>query len=407
MSRNFDTEFIEGLIQQSLNNTISPEDHKLLMLFFKYANKQVVDDLILKTFKQEKSTLVKYEGNVDQIIKRFQGPKTTIRSKIYSFMRYAAIVVLFLSLPLFFYKTEIRDALENAYIHTIKNTNDLSLMVIPKVTKEANMVRLSFDPARAKEYDLTTRHSEVILEDLGVRVVQQDNSIVYLPTDGSSDHLPVYHEISVPYGRTFDVQLLDGTKIKLNSGSTLRYPLRIDSGKMLLTLRGEGYFDVAKMDDRKFIVEIPGRGLSKQYQIEVLGTEFNIKAYEADSESQATLFTGAIQAHIAGEQTVGLQPSQQLSVSHEVFVSDANIMAARAWMNHVFYFENAGLDQLCREISRWYNTEIVYDRTLEDLKFYVNISKDKSLNEVLDILRQHNEIKIRLTKDKVTITRQK
>lgn len=405
MSNEFDNTYIEELLQQSLEDRISPEDHRLLLLFFKHADEQTVDLLIERAFHQKKSTLQVADDKFEAIMTQIGAQRNVHKIKMVTFLRYAAAVILFLCIPVLFYKNEIQEAIQFARIDPTQEIASDSIAVIPKSSLVEKEVRLSLSASKVRTLDSLTNKAEVQLEDLGVRIVQRNNSISYEATKEPFNLSKVYHEIDVPAGRTFMVQLLDGTKIKLNAGSKLRYPLSVDHGQMLVTLNGEAYFDVAHQDNRKFIVEIPAFKKIKKHQIEVLGTQFNIKAYAIQQQSTTTLINGSIQATGLTEEAILIKPNEQLLVNEEVNVGKANITAALAWLDNTFYFEKTSLDQFCQEISRWYNVEIIYDKSLEHMKFYVNVSRKQPLAEMLQILRVNQQIIIKQTNDRVYITR--
>ena len=407
MDKNFDYIYIEELIRRALEKEIADDEHKLLLLFFKYADQESVDHLLQKAFEQHKTApvLQNAEEHFAQIMGRAKIVRELPSRKLYRFLRYAAAVLLLLSIPILFYKKELGDSMRYTYVEKENSVISDSITIIPHIQKSNNAVKLILSDAATKSYTEQSDQSELQLADMGVRIVQQDNEIRYEEIKAQAPIKEIYHEIEVPYGRTFDVQLLDGTRIKLNSGSHIRYPLRISKDQMLVTLRGEAYFDVAKRSGRQFIVQIPAHNAVKKHQIEVLGTRFNIKAYSSDDESITTLLTGAIQASGLGEQPVLLQPNQQLLVNQEVAVSEANVANATAWLDNTFYFENATLDALCKEISRWYGVEIAYDRSLEDTKFYVNISRKQPLVDMISILKSNPNMAVKQTNNKIYIKR--
>lgn len=406
MNNKFDFTYIEQLMQQSLEDRVSPEDHRLLLLFFKYADEETVDLLIERAFSQKKSNLTIADDKFEAIMAKV-GSRTNVRKiKMRTLLRYAAAIILLLCIPILFYKKEIQQAIHYTQVAPTEDISSDSMVVIPKLSPIEKEVRLSLSDSRVKTLDSITSKAEETLADLGVRIVQQYNAISYEAIKETVNLSKVYHEIDVPAGRTFMVQLLDGTKIKVNAGSKLRYPLTAVDGKMLLTLKGEAYFDVAHQDSRKFIVEIPASKNVKRHQIEVLGTQFNIKAYTIQQESKTTLIQGSIQATGLQEESILIKPNEQLLVNQEAHVNPANITAALAWLDNTFYFENTSLEQFCQEIGRWYNVEVVYDKSLEHMKFYVNVSRKQPLSDILTILKANPSIVVKQTDERIYITRQ-
>lgn len=408
MDKNFDYTYIEELIRRALEDNIADDEHKLLLLFFKYADQETVDKLVHKAFEQDKSApvLQNPEEHFVQIMGRAKIVKELPSRKLYRFLRYAAAVVLLLSIPVLFYKKELGDKIRYTYVEKDNTVTSDSITIIPHAQKTHNAVKLTISDVTTKSYAEKSGQSEVQLADIGVRIVQQNNEIRYEATRQLPQVKEIYHEINVPFGRTFEVQLLDGTRIKLNSGSHIRYPLHITKDQMLLTLQGEAFFDVAKLPSRKFIVQIPAHNDVKAHQIEVLGTQFNIKAYADDKESKSTLITGAIQVSGLNMQPIQLVPNEQIIINQSVKVSPVDVAFATAWMDNIFYYENASLDEICKEISRWYGVEIAYDNSLQNTRFYVNISRKQPLSDMLTILKANPSIVVKQIDERIYISRQ-
>lgn len=407
MKEDFDYSYIQELIRLALEEKISDDEHKLLLLFFKYADKQSVENLLLEAFEKDKSAAVlrDAEDHFARIMLQVPSNKKQQPRKVYTFLRYAAAILLMLSTPLFFYKEELINKITYSHVEVENTVGNDSITIIPHVRESNNMVRLTLSDTSSRSYGEQPNSSALQLADIGVRIVQEDNKIRYEALKPLAQVEEIYHEIKVPFGRTFDVQLLDGTRIKLNSGSHIRYPLQITKDQMRLTLQGEAYFDVAKDVGRQFIVQIPAHKDVKKHQIEVLGTQFNIKAYPNDVESRSTLVSGAIQVRGITDELIQLAPNEQLIVNESVSVSPVDVASVISWMDNVFYFEKANLDEICKEISRWYGVEIAYDNSLQNTSFYVNISRKQPLSDILTILKANPSIEVKQTKERISISR--
>lgn len=207
----------------------------------------------------------------------------------------------------------------------------------------------------------------------------------------------MFNTISVPRGGEYTLTLEDGTRVWLNSSSTLRYPVRFTGKERMVTVSGEAYFDVAKVESaagkKPFIVEVAkANGLAGR--VEVLGTEFNINAYEDEATVQTTLVEGTVRMFTPA-QTAGvtLQPGQQAAVrtgTDKITVSNADVDAVIAWKNGLFQFNRADIQTIMRQIARWYDVEVVIEGDLPARRFVGKVPRNNNVSEVLQILELSN-----------------
>jgi ferric-dicitrate binding protein FerR (iron transport regulator) len=196
-----------------------------------------------------------------------------------------------------------------------------------------------------------------------------------------------YNTMSTPKGRQYHLTLPDGTKVWLNAASSIKYPTVFSGNERSVQVSGEAYFEVAKNSSQPFRVAV-----DNGMKIDVLGTSFNVNAYEDDDNSYTTLIDGAVRvtAAEAGNSMI-LKPAQQavqapgsvLSVN-----SNVDIEKVMAWKNGVFNFENASLADVMKEIERWYDIDVVYKNGIPDIKFWGKITKDVSLSGILIALEK-------------------
>jgi ferric-dicitrate binding protein FerR (iron transport regulator) len=162
----------------------------------------------------------------------------------------------------------------------------------------------------------------------------------------------------------------------------LRYPVAFVGHQRLVEITGEAYFEVAKDERKKFIVESNG------VITEVLGTHFNVNTYENDRNVKITLLEGAVKVR-KGLITDILKPGQQAEVTAEIKVtSNVDMDAVMSWKNGFFHFANTSIPELMKQIARWYDIEIVYKSGLPQRQFGGEISREASLSEVLKILNK-------------------
>lgn len=191
--------------------------------------------------------------------------------------------------------------------------------------------------------------------------------------------------VSTPKGGQYQVNLSDGTKVWLNAGSSLKFPAAFKGKTRKVELNGEAYFEVAKNPEQPFIVS------SSQMNVRVLGTHFNVKAYDDDQQSRTTLLEGSVSLSSDHGQAL-LKPGQQgllnqktgkLAVSAAPDGGEGSV----AWKNGDFMFVNEDIHTVMRQIARWYDVDIEYKGDFKDLQFRGVISRFKNISEVLKLLQ--------------------
>lgn len=189
--------------------------------------------------------------------------------------------------------------------------------------------------------------------------------------------------ISTPRGGQYEVTLPDGTKVWLNAASSLKYPSSFAKNERKVELQGEAYFEVAKDKNRPF------RVATKQQTVEVLGTHFNISAYNDEAQVKTTLLEGAVNVS-SGTNSLKLKPGQQalLNLADAKLRLNPNVDVDKemAWKNDLFAFDNDDLKTIMRQISRWYDLDVVYQGKITDEKYVGEIPRNSNLSEVFKIL---------------------
>ncbi|TCD05855.1 DUF4974 domain-containing protein [Pedobacter frigidisoli] len=189
--------------------------------------------------------------------------------------------------------------------------------------------------------------------------------------------------ISTPRGGEYQIVLSDGTKVWLNAATVLQYPtsFREQAKRSVRLVSGEAYFEVAKDKKHPFIVNTSGQTLT------VLGTHFNIKAYQ--SEVKTTLLEGAVKINSASQSdSIRLKPGEQsLAVGNKFQKRNADIDLEMAWKNGRMKFRNATLQSMLPEVERWYNIQIEYEGKTPDIHLTGGISRKSSLATLLKLLQ--------------------
>ncbi|PKA97746.1 FecR family protein [Flavobacteriaceae bacterium MAR_2009_75] len=198
-----------------------------------------------------------------------------------------------------------------------------------------------------------------------------------------------YNNLTIPRGGQFYIKLSDGTQVWLNSESKLKYPVSFKSGETreVELVYGEAYFDVSPSSENegsKF------RVINQNQKIEVLGTEFNIKAYRDEVNIFTTLVEGSV-AIENGNSKQKLIPSQQSKLntkSNSIAVYKVNVYNEISWKNGVFSFRDKPLKDIMKVISRWYDVDVVFEnKELENVTFKGVLGKKQNLQDILSAIR--------------------
>jgi transmembrane sensor len=236
----------------------------------------------------------------------------------------------------------------------------------------------------------------------GVQVVKTDDGkIIYndsrLPT---ADSRLVFNTLSNPRGsKVIDMTLADGSRVWLNVGSSVTYPVAFVGKERKVSITGEAYFEISHDKTKPFFVT------KGDMQVQVLGTHFNVNAYDDEAEIKVTLLEGSVRVSTDdGRQSTVIKPSQQARVSMNGGLSimdNVDLDAVMAWKNDLFLMDNTELATLLRQIGRWYDVEIRYT-SLPDRKFGGGISRNLPLSKVLEMLAA-NGIHTKLENNVLTI----
>lgn len=202
-------------------------------------------------------------------------------------------------------------------------------------------------------------------------------------------HQHLYHTLTTSKGEVYSLTLSDGSKVWLNSASSIRFPVAFGATREV-AVTGEAYFEVVRDVKKRFLVDAGG------VVTEVLGTKFNVNAYADETKTAITLLEGSVK--ISNEtHSVHLRPGQQAGIAGEMeerrsslpsVVSDIDALAAVAWKDGYFHFNDADLPTVMRQLTRWYDVEVVYTAAIPQRRFGGKMERDLLLSQVLKILEK-------------------
>jgi ferric-dicitrate binding protein FerR (iron transport regulator) len=239
-------------------------------------------------------------------------------------------------------------------------------------------------------------------------LVQQGNTKIIKSANGhiaynktlTGTSTPIYNTMTTPRGGKYDLQLSDGTRVWLNASSSITYPIVFSGTERRVTITGEAYFEVAKNKDMPFKINVNG-----QEEVQVLGTHFNIMAYNDEPMIKTTLLEGSVK--IVRNKTTGmLKPGQQAQLTTDGKLSvtdDADINAVMAWKNGQTLFVNEDIKTIMRRVSRWYDVDVDYQGDIPARLFTGGISRESNLSVLLKVL-ELNKIHFKAAGKKLIVT---
>ncbi|TCC98659.1 FecR family protein [Pedobacter hiemivivus] len=302
------------------------------------------------------------------------------KRKRYSWMAAAAAILILVSIGGYFYTSINRE-------HIMMD----GLAVAKDVAPGSNKATLTLADGRTVELS-GDKQSVIIKAD---ELTYNDGTKII--SEGKSRNQ--YAVLTTPKGGQYQIILSDGTKIWLNAASTLKYPAEFEGSERVVQLSGEAYFEVAKVHASSgrrmsFIVK------TETQQVEVLGTHFNINNYPDESFAKTTLLEGSVRVSAASAITEHqlLKPNQQSIIAKDsefIKIIKVDPTAVIDWKNGDFIFDT-DVKTIMRQISRWYNVEIVYQGNITEEELVGRISRSKHLTEVLKVLQETNKVHFKL-----------
>jgi ferric-dicitrate binding protein FerR (iron transport regulator) len=227
--------------------------------------------------------------------------------------------------------------------------------------------------------DLDSAGSGKLAQQGNMQVMNSDGQLAY-ERDATMETKALYNTLKTSRGQMYPVKLSDGSAVWLNSSSSIRFPVAFNEQERRVEITGEAYFEIAHNDRKPFTVSVNGM------EVQVVGTIFNINSYTDEGSMKTTLLRGAVKVK-RGNQQVMIKPGEQAEAVNEILtVKKADVEHATAWKNGAFDFKNDNIYTIMRQISRWYDVDVVYEGNLNDIKISGGIYKNANLSEVLKIL---------------------
>lgn len=368
------------LIIKKLNNTLNLEDE---IIFSKWYNKSVNHKNYFDNVKENYSkdiTNIDVAKGWEELTKKISYiPKKTAYWKYAA----AAAVIFLVTMPFVFNKDNVKTAEPIIVKNTIKIGIDKATLTL----EDGSNITLE----KGQNYHVANAKSN-------------GKTLIYNPKSKSNLEI-AYNYLTIPRGGQFQVILEDGTQVWLNSDSKIKYPKTFINGatREIELLYGEAYFEVSpssKHNGDSFKV------ISSQQEVEVLGTVFNLRAYEDETYIYTTLIEGKVVVK-NGLTTEILKPNEQIALNVQnstISMAIVDVYNVASWRNGIFSFKEKPLEEIMKTLSRWYDVDIIFENPVfQKMKFNGVLNKNQNIETILSIIKSTNNINYEVNNDRVII----
>ena len=237
----------------------------------------------------------------------------------------------------------------------------------------------------------STMKSSLIAHEANVRIEMDSNHLLRYSSHDSIGmaNINKNNELIIPKGGEYQVVLADGTKVWLNSASRLIYPQSFMGKERRVVLSGEAFFDVTHDAERPFVVE------TSRMNVKVLGTRFNVNDYDDNEEVSTTLVNGSVEIISGDQQAFRLVPGEQAyGKENELEKREVNVRLYTSWIDGKFLFNNTELEEIAKQISRWYDVEIFFSsESVKKVRFTGAIVKFKPLEDLVRMIETTSQVR--------------
>lgn len=279
-----------------------------------------------------------------------------------------------------------------------KQENEFQQMAATTIVHGGARAELILPRGEVSPLDTMTR--VVLAGDSLLQVTSSRNTLIY--NSETNNEQVEYHTIRVPRGGEYNLLLSDNTKVYLNAGSSLRYPVRFSGDRREVILEGEGYFEVTRDTAKPFVVK------TGSVNVQVLGTAFNVNAYPEEENVETTLVEGKVRVDGKNEQRI-LEPGTQLVYDkrrENMVVLKVDTEEYISWKDGYYYFKRETLGRIMDRLSRWYNLNVFYqNEELKSIEFGGRLKRYEDITYLLERMEETQDIKFIIKGNTITVQR--
>lgn len=372
------------LISKYFSGKASEEE---IALIFQWIDRSPDNKRAFIQFKQSYALEAKSDQDLEQawllLVAKLQKDKPS--NYLFGLLRYAAIFLLIGSLGYLFIQRNVPAE-------------------VPSLNKNAIILKM----ADGSIETITELEERDIIEQNGMVVGKQQGSVLnYMDKPGKAIQTkPIYNELSVPYGKSFKLVLSDGTRVHLNAGSSIRYPVEFtNSTKRQVFLSGEAFFEVTKDASHPFVVRV------NDLNVRVLGTKFNVSSYPEEDDINTVLVEGSVALHenmsdFIVEDAVFLEPGNKgvwNPKSKKTKIEEVDTTIYTSWMEGRLIFRNTPFKVMRKKLERHYNVSIVNHNKILEEKTYNAVFDVESIEQVFRTLKEIYAIEYVINKNNIII----
>ncbi|MCK0132136.1 DUF4974 domain-containing protein [Flavobacteriaceae bacterium F08102] len=364
---------LEHLIVKFLNKSATTEElNSLTRLMNDPENQKLFEDFIRVNHQLNHAIDISNEKQTLRVLMRKINQDTQRTTKVVWQRRliYAAAASIILSFGIWFNtkSTSLNTVLPKSITNQIEVGSDKAILTL----EDGKEVTL----AKGNEF-----HAD--------HIKSNGETLIYASGGTANKTAITYNTLTIPRGGEFFLQLSDSTKIWLNSATKLKYPVDFSMAKtrQVELVYGEAYFEVSSSDQndgKAFKV------LSRDQEIEVLGTEFNVKAYEEEQSTYTTLVHGKVAVNV-DDKTMNLYPNQQaiVTANKSIKITPIEVYNEIAWKDGIFSFEGKTLAEIMTVLSRWYDMDVVFQEdSLKNKQFVGVLGREQVIEEILETIKR-------------------
>lgn len=399
------------LLQDFADGVISKSDYMELVGYFNLqgndqeiyaAMDQIWQQMDTESWHTEEEVNQIYLGLIDQITTKTKHKVIPLRKLSY---RIAAAAVLLISVGIgysLYHSREMTPASARFAAHDIAPGGNRAVLTL----------------ANGKTINLNDSGNGELANEAGISVTKTNTGQLVYTAGTLQKGMSVTDEkarntISTPRGGQYQVNLPDGTRVWLNAASSIQFPLHFNSRERKVSLHGEAYFEVAKLNSmlkgKPSAARIPFIVETDRQELRVLGTHFNINAY--DAVTKTTLLEGAVTVSALPDAKNPvpilsyLRPGQQSVLRNgAIRVGTADTEEAMAWKNGIFLFSGQDLEGIMQEVERWYDVDVVFEEnSLKSQTFGGTISRFKNISQLLEVLESTGSVHFKMQGRRITV----
>lgn len=391
-------DYIRVLIAKYLTNELSEAEDASLQHWINdsTANKAMFDSLTNSDlWLQQLHEWVVDEENKEAVWQSIQNKRRPrAGGSAFNLFRVGIAAAILVTIGLIVFWMLVRKETKPAIVQETKSTNN-------DVAPGGFKARLTLSDGRTLILD--SAGIGKLAEQGSMAVMNKDGQLAYQHTNGKSTTI-IYNTLSTGKGEIYSLSLSDGSRVWLNSASSIRYPVSFSGKDRPVEITGEAYFEITHDATKPFRVIAGGM------ETEVLGTRFNINSYSDEATLRTTLLEGSIKVTPTGSAQgkvlkVGQQAQLATGAKAITVTSDVDMEEVLAWKDGKFVFNDVAIEEVMRQLERWYDVEIIYGENMKNRTFHINgqISRYSNASKTLEMLEATGWLHFKIEGKKITV----